>query len=273
MEFKSYGMERYIELPACTLHYKLSGQGPLVLLIHGYLENIDIWDDFVGGLEQHFSVLRVDMPGHGKSVCKLQTIGMEFMADCVSAVISSLALKKVFLVGHSMGGYVSLAFAERYPTRVSGLCLLHSTPDPDSAEKRKGRLDDIELVKANGKEKIVDTNIPRLFAKQNLDRFAAAVNRSKKIALSTPDLGIIGALNGMAQRPDRNHVVAAASFPVFFIYGRHDNLIATDVATSVAERHKKARTIFLDNSGHLGFIEEKDQTTAAIISILTQVFS
>ncbi|HQN99329.1 MAG TPA: alpha/beta fold hydrolase, partial [Bacteroidales bacterium] len=118
-------MEGYVELPICTIRYRLSGQGPAVILVHGYLENLEIWEDIVPDLEQNYTVLRVDLPGHGKSACKLQTISMDLMADSISAVMTTLDIKKAFMVGHSMGGYTTLAFAERYPNWLNGFCLLH----------------------------------------------------------------------------------------------------------------------------------------------------
>lgn len=266
-------MEGYIELPICTIRYRLSGQGPVVILVHGYLESLEIWDDFVPELESDFSVLRIDLPGHGKSVCKLQTISMELMADSISAVMTNLEITKAFMVGHSMGGYASLAFAERYPNWLSGLCLLHSSTNADTIEKRQSRMNDIETVKNGGAKDIVYLSIPRLFANQNSERMDDMVDKAIQIALATSDQGIIGALNGMALRPDRNHIVDAANFPVFFVFGKHDNLISAEVVASLAERHKNARTVFLNNSGHMGFVEEKDQTIAAIKSFLTQVLS
>lgn len=266
-------MEGYIELPICTIRYRLSGQGPVVILVHGYLESSEIWDDFVPELESDFSVLRIDLPGHGKSVCKLQTISMELMADSISAVMSHLSVKKAFFIGHSMGGYVGLAFAERYPNLLTGLCMLHSIPNADTSEKHQSRINDVEVVRNGGKKDIVYLSIPRLFANQNLEKMDDLVDKSIQIALSTSDQGIIGALNGMALRPDRNHIVDIVNFPVFFVFGKHDNLISAEVVASLAERHKNARTVFLNNSGHMGFIEEKDQTIAVIKSFLTQVLS
>lgn len=266
-------MEGYIELPICTIRYRLSGQGPAVILVHGYLENLEIWEDIVPDLEQSYTVLRVDLPGHGKSVCKLQTISMDLMADSISAVMTNLGIKKAFMVGHSMGGYTTLAFAERYPNWLNGFCLLHSSANADSSEKRQSRMNDIETIKNGGKRDLVYLSIPRLFASQNLEKMDDLVDKFIKIGLNTTDKGIIGALQGMAQRPDRNHVIENATIPVFFIFGKYDNLITMEVAKTLIERHKKARTVILNNSGHMGFVEEKNQTTAAITSFLTQVFS
>ena len=266
-------MEDYVELPICTIRYRLSGQGPAVILVHGYLENLEIWEDIVPDLKKSYTVLRVDLPGHGKSACNHQTISMDLMADSISAVMTTLDIKKAFMVGHSMGGYTTLAFAERYPNWLNGFCLLHSSANADSSEKRQSRMNDIETVKNGGKRDLVYLSIPRLFAKQNLEKMDDIVDKFIKIGLSTPDQGIIGALNGMAKRPDRNYVIENANIPVFFIFGKHDNLISMEVAEALMERHKKARTVILNNSGHMGFVEEKDQTTAAITSFLTQVYS
>jgi pimeloyl-ACP methyl ester carboxylesterase len=263
-------MEDYIELPICTIRYRLSGQGPAVILVHGYLENLEIWDDIVPLLEQNYTVLRVDLPGHGKSVCRLETISMDLMADSISAVMTNLGIKKAFMVGHSMGGYTTLAFAERYPNWLSGLCLLHSSTNADPP-KTPNRMNDIETLRTRKRPCLPKHS--STICQSNLERMDDMVDKAIQIALGTSDQGIIGALNGMALRPDRNHIVDAVNFPLFFIFGKYDNLIPIEVATTLAEKHKKARTVILNNSGHMGFIEEKDQTAAAITSFLTQVFS
>lgn len=261
-------MEGYIELPKCTLRYRITGSGPAVVLLHGYLENLTIWDELTVELETDYTILTVDLPGHGKSICKEEVIGMDFMADCVSAVMRSVSINKVHLIGHSMGGYASLAFAERYPNWLTGLCLFHSTPNADSHEKLAARMADIKLVRDGKKEQIVQTSIPRLFANQNHHRLSGEIEHMKSIARNTSDAGIIGALNGMAQRPDRNHVIEQALFPVTMIFGKYDNLISMEVAQALEERHKKAKTIYLENSGHMGFMEEPERTALAIKSVL-----
>ncbi|MDI3526347.1 MAG: hypothetical protein PWR03_530 [Tenuifilum sp.] len=261
-------MESYIKTPQSTIRYRISGSGPAIVLLHGYLEDLTIWDELTVELENDHTVLSIDLPGHGKSDCNMDTISMDFMADAVRAVMHYEQIDKTFLLGHSMGGYVSLAFAERYPNTLTGLCLLHSTPNADTEEKRAARMADIQLVKEGKKEQIVQSNIPRLFANQNLEKFSGEIEHIKTIARSTSDSGIIGALNGMAQRPDRNQVLAQAKYPVNMIFGKFDNLIPIEVVQLLQERHKKARTVILNNSGHMGFIEEPDNTAKAIRSIL-----
>ncbi|MCB8963848.1 MAG: alpha/beta hydrolase [Bacteroidales bacterium] len=266
-------MDRFIDIPVCRIRYRLSGSGPVLLLIHGYLESLDIWDDFAASLEPDYTVLQIDLPGHGQSLCKLESIGMDLMADCVSAVLSELSFNKVFFVGHSMGGYVGLAFAERYPDLLTGLCLFHSTPNADTAEKYSSRMGDIEAIRNGAKCDIVYLSIPRLFAESNMDRMDDRLDWLLGIALATSDEGIIGALNGMAQRPDRNAILDSTAFPSFLLMGRYDNLIPMSVVDSLVQKHNKTRVEVLNNSGHLGFIEERDQAITAIRSFLTQVLS
>jgi len=265
---KNNDMDGYIELPICTIRYRMVGKGACVVLLHGYLESLDIWNDFSEKIEDSYSVIRVDLPGHGKSHCEEEVISMELMADAVRAVMSHLSVEKAYMVGHSMGGYVALAFAERYPRLLSGLCLFHSTPNADSPDKQLARLHDIELVKAGGKEKIIQQAIPNLFSSSNLSIMPEKVAYALSIASETPDSGIVGALNGMVIRPDRNEVVEKANIPIAMIFGENDRHIPPEVVSSISERHKEAQIITLHNSGHLGFMEEPNNSLAALKSLI-----
>ncbi len=254
------------------INFDVSGSGDAIVLLHGYLENLSIWDDYSNKLSKEFRVLRLDLPGHGKSQCDRESITMDFMAESVSALMNHLNIPRAVIVGHSMGGYAALAFAEKYPEKLAGLCLFHSTPNADSAEKKLSRKSDIDLVINGRSDVIINRNIPNLFAGDNLGKFNSEVERAKIIANSTSDKGILGALKGMAERPDRNAVFENLPCPTMMIFGRKDNLILLPVAEALAERHKKARTVFLNHSGHMGFIEERDQALKAITSFLKRVF-
>ena len=166
-----------------------------------------------------------------------------------------------------MGGYVSLAFAEKYPEMLLSLCLLHSHPLADPEEKKANRLADVDFVLAGGKGELVERAIPNLFAPQNLERFSNEVERVKLIARKIPDYGVIGALRGMANRKDRSFVIENAQLPVSFILGKYDKLIPLELFKGIQEANKKARFIILENSGHMGFVEETNQTAEAIRSV------
>jgi pimeloyl-ACP methyl ester carboxylesterase len=266
-------MGEYIQLTGSKIRYRITGQGHCVVLIHGYLENMEIWNDYANALSGQYRVLVLDLPGHGKSACNMESVPMDYMADCLKLLMDQLSIARAALVGHSMGGYMALSFAERYPERLAGLCLLHSTPNADSPDKRDARLREIDLVRSGKKGLLFKEMIPNRFADRNLSRFSKEIEALTRMAIDTPDAGVVGALNGMANRPDRNAVIEKAQVPVHFIFGRADNLIPAEVARRQEERHGEARVVYLENSGHTGFIEERDQALSAIASFLNEVFS
>ncbi len=266
-------MDDYFIYSNCRIHYRLIGQGNCVVLLHGYLENLNIWDGFVDELSTQFKVLSFDLPQHGQSSCDSEVSSFELMAKSVNATLTHLNITKAFIVGHSMGGYLALAFAELFPKKTAGLCLFHSTPNADSTEKRMNRLEEVELVRNGKKILIVENGIPLRFAQKYLINNQYQLERAKEIALTIRDSEIIGSLMAMATRPDRNGVIEKATFPTMMIFGAMDNHIPLSTANTLAIKHKKTRMVILDNSGHMGFIEERDQAIKAIKSFLAVVFS
>jgi pimeloyl-ACP methyl ester carboxylesterase len=257
----------------CRIHYKLVGDGNCIVLIHGYLENLNIWDGFADQLSKHYQVLILDLPQNGKSECNEEVNSIERMAESVNAILIYLNIKKAVIMGHSMGGYVALAFAELFSSSVEGLCLINSSPNADSNEKKRSRLEDISLVMKGEKHIIIEKGVPLRFANKNLSKYKREVEWTKDIALTTSDSGVISSLKAMATRNDRNHVIEHSIFPTIMIFGALDNLIPLNLVNELANRHKKTRIVILNNSGHMSFIEEKDQTVSAIKSFLAEVFS
>jgi pimeloyl-ACP methyl ester carboxylesterase len=253
---------------SCRIHYKQIGKGHCIVLLHGYLENLEIWSGFADELSKTYQVLVLDIPEHGQSggISDVNTI--EGMAESVNATLSHLNIPNAVIVGHSMGGYVALAFAELFPAKTTGLCLFHSTPYADSEQKKLDRMHEVEQIDRGEKQTMVDASIPLRFAEKNLSKFVKELEWAKRIALKTSDRGIVDALKAMASRVDRNHVIENAIFPTLMIFGALDNHIPLSVAKDLAQKHKKTRTVFLNNSGHMGFIEERDQALNAICSFL-----
>ena len=161
------------------------------------LNHLKIWNGFAEKLAADFRVISVDLPGHGLSDVFGETHTMEFMATVIKELLDNLGIKKVFLVGHSLGGYVTLAFLELFPEYLSGYCLFHSQPFADSPEAIEKRMREIAIVKAGKKELMYPDNVTRMFATSNLEKFQDALQRSKDIASRIPGEGIIAVLNGM----------------------------------------------------------------------------
>ncbi len=250
------------------VRYGVEGAGTTIVLLHGYLETLEIWKDFSSDLAKAFRVISVDLPGHGESEIFSNVHSMDLMAGAVKAVLDTEEIGKCVLFGHSLGGYVTLAFADNYPERLLGFSLFHSAPFPDTEEKRANRDREIELVRQGKKELIFKTNIPKGFATDNLQRLSEEVNRAMSLAFKSPDEGIIAILNGMKIRPDRTEIIKNCNVPFLWILGKKDNYILYDGIKKIIEINDKGRVFVLENSGHLGFIEEKDNAIQEVSSFV-----
>ncbi len=254
----SQQMEEYFHYENGRVHYSVGGTGKVIVLLHGYLESSEVWESFAGKLSENFMVICIDLPGHGLSDVYGATHTMEFMATVIKDLIVSLGINKVFLAGHSLGGYVALAFLELFPELLSGYCLFHSQPFADPPEVIDKRKREIELVKAGKKNLMYPDNVVRMFAPLNLEKFSDSLLKSKEIASRIPGEGIIAVLNGMMNRPSRLSVMEEGRVPCLWILGSMDSYIPCDTIQTKVNLPENAVLVVLKNSGHLGFIEEKD---------------
>ena len=256
-------MIKQAEFRNVKVRYSDKGKGRVIVLLHGFLESLEIWDEFSNKLSKRFRVLAIDLPGHGKTPAIGYVHSMELMAECAKAVLDSLELRKYVVAGHSMGGYVALAFAEMFPQNLSGLCIFHSTAMPDSDEKKKDRDRVAEIVKKDHTQFVSDL-IPKFFAKENLSILKEEVAKAKQIALNTPKEGIVAALKGMKERPSRELVLKNANYPVLFIIGKQDVILAWDNLLLLTSLPTKSYNIVLEHSGHMGFYEASEETFKAL---------
>jgi pimeloyl-ACP methyl ester carboxylesterase len=265
-------MNGTVKFKNANLHYRDEGNGNTIVLLHGYLESMDIWGSFKDELSRYYRVVTIDLPGHGKSdtVCEIHT--MEIMADAVEIVLNYLDIGRAVIIGHSMGGYVTLAFAEIFPEKTVGLGLFHSHGFADSEEKKVNRDREIELVESGKKMQIFKINIPRAFANDNLRRLSDEVKRSGEIALATSEEGIVCALKGMKIRPDRRKILMESVVPVLIIAGKKDNNIPFGIYEQHFNLAPKTDVLILENSGHMGFIEEKEKSLEGILKFLQKIY-
>jgi pimeloyl-ACP methyl ester carboxylesterase len=241
------------------VHFSDKGKGRVIVLLHGFLESLEIFDEFSNALAKNFRVVSIDLPGHGKSDCIGYVHSMELMAESVKAVMDHLNLRKYILVGHSMGGYVALAFAELYPDNLKGLCLLHSTAWGDTPEKKKERTRTINLVKRDHST-FVKALVNKLYAPANRPRLAKEIRKHRSIAKKVSKRAIIASLEGMKERVNRELLLRFAPFPVLFIVGKKDSVIPWETMIAQAESPQRSRMLLLDNTGHMGFLEAKKET-------------
>lgn len=246
-------MENYFTYRNAKVHYTTKGKGPLVVLLHGFLEDLSIWNGLNKYLSSNYQVACLDLPGHGKTECMGYVHPMELMADVVIELMKRLNKRKCHLVGHSMGGYVALAFAEQYPDKVISLSLVCSNARADKPEKKQDRTRAIQLVKTK-KELFVEQAIPILFntaVKTN----TRAINKIKKIAHRTSIQGTIAAIAGMRDRFEREIVLKFAPYPILIVGGEKDIVIPLDWLQEQALIAENCNLEVIPDVGHMPFYE------------------
>jgi pimeloyl-ACP methyl ester carboxylesterase len=264
-------MKKYVHYNGKKIYYSEEGAGYPVVLIHGYLETGDVWKDFTPLISDKFRVISIDLPGHGHSDIYGETHTMEFMAEAVCGLFDILGIDKVFMTGHSLGGYIALAFVEKFASRLSGYCLFHSHPFADSAEAIKKREREIMIVNAGKKFLMYPENVKRMFADSNIEKFASHLERSKAIASGIRGEGIIAVLKGMMARPSRVKIMEEGLVPCLWMLGLMDNYIPCDIIKQKVRLPVNAELIVLENSGHLGFIEEKEKSARILTDFIQKV--
>lgn len=242
-----------------------------VVLVHGYLESSEVWNGFAERLSSDFRVIAVDLPGHGHSEVYSETHSVEMMADIIRELLESLKIDKTVLVGHSLGGYVTLAFLDLYPHMLKGYCLFHSHPLADTPEITEKRKNDISVVMAGKKDLMYPDSIEKMFAPMNIEILRDQVKRSKKIASVIPGNGIIALLNGMIKRPSRVGLMEEGRVPCLWILGTMDNYIPYGTIREKVNLPPNATIVTLQNSGHLGFVEEEESAVAAITEFVNGI--
>ena len=244
------------------------GKGTAVVLLHGFLENKIMWDNYVSALSKNQRVITIDLLGHGETECLGYIHSMEDQADIIFAVLISLRIRKIVLVGHSMGGYVALAFAELYPDYVKGLFLLNTSSRADSDERKINRDRAIKAVKQNYTN-FVRISITNLFSEDNREVFAKEIEKVKLQALKTPLQGIVASLEGMKIRKDREVLLHFTPYPIQLVLGKKDGVLIYDDTIDQIEGTKVELTTFPD--GHMSHIENEKELKIALLDFLKKV--
>lgn len=247
------------------INYKVEGKSgeKTIVFLHGFTESLDIWDKFSTDLSIHHKIICIDLPGHGKSECLGEIHKMEEMAEVVKKVLDRELVSNCVIIGHSMGGYVSLAFAEKYTDMVKGLGLFHSSPFADTPEAKQGRARVIEIIMKNHTNFLMNF-IPDLFAPDNRKKYENEINSLIKKAAQMTAQSIIAAQRGMMEREDKSIVLTMAKYPVLFIAGKMDTRIPFEKVTQMIILPKEATSLLLHDVGHMGYIESSDKTLYTI---------
>jgi pimeloyl-ACP methyl ester carboxylesterase len=244
------------------------GKGTTVVLLHGFLENQTMWSAFVAELAKKQRIITIDLLGHGATECLGYVHTMEDQADMVHHVLHELKIRKSVLIGHSMGGYVALAFAELYPDNVKGMLLQNSTSRADSDERKINRDRAIVAVKQSYTT-FVRMSIANLFSEDNRERLEPEIEKVKLEALKTPLQGIVAALEGMKIRKDREVILHFAPYPIHLVLGEKDGVLIFEENREQIEGTKVQLTTFPD--GHMSHIENEKELMKVFLAFLKRI--
>jgi pimeloyl-ACP methyl ester carboxylesterase len=247
-----------VAINGITLAYECRGKGVPLLLVHGFPLDSSAWNEIIPLLENEFDILTPDLRGFGQSTTTESLYAISDMADDLAGLLDHLGIKKTVIAGHSMGGYVALAFAKKYPARVRGLGLVSSQAVGDPPERKDGRYKTAADVAEKGVGVVVEAMTPKLSADARVQAFVRQVIEKQGKA------GIIGALKAMAEREDSMSILSSFNFPFVLIHGDSDALIPIDRSKEIKKAMPSARYVELIGAGHMPMMEFARETAEAL---------
>lgn len=242
--------------------YERRGNGAPLVLLHGYPLDHTIWKEVVPLLEDDFDLILPDLRGFGQSDLVQEQYSIADMAVDVAALLDELGIEKTYIAGHSMGGYISLAFVRNYPERVLGLGLIASQALGDTPERRDGRYASAEEIMRTGVGPVVENMTPKLTPNEEVQ---AAV---RPVISEQQPVGLANAMKAMAERLDSTLVVPAFPFPVVLVHGTADELIPVDRAREIKAALKPAYLVELSGVGHMPMLEDPRETAETLRKFL-----
>ncbi|MTG97538.1 alpha/beta hydrolase [Myroides albus] len=238
-----------------ALSYCEQGQGEPIIFLHGFLATANMWEYFTKHFSRTHQVFSVDLLGHGQSECLGYIHSMEDMADAVYAIVQENQLENLTIVGHSMGGYVALAFGELYPDIVNKIILVASTSAADSAERKANRDRSISIIKKNSAT-FIKMALSNLFTDENRINHHTEIDNAIIQALQLPVQGVIAALEGMKERTDREVLLHFAPYTINMIFGEYDTVMPLENTLQQLQGTTIEHSII--KGGHMLHIDSKE---------------
>jgi pimeloyl-ACP methyl ester carboxylesterase len=261
-------VERSITENGRSLFYRDEGSGPPVVLVHGFAEDGTIWDELIARLTPGYRLLIPDLPGSGRSQPHKGEVSIEMLAADLKTLLDHEDIDKCVIIGHSMGGYVTLAFAAHHPERLATFGLFHSTAYADSEDKIEARRKSIGFIRQHGAAPFIRQSIPHLFAagtRQNRPQLIEdLIRRYEDFSPET----LVQYYEAMIRRPDRVAVLRDFAGPILFIIGEHDSAVPMEQALQQCHFPAVSHVYILKHSGHMGMLEEPAKGADILYSFL-----
>ena len=247
------------------------GRDKCLVLLHGYLETMYIFNELIEALKPHFRIITMDLPGHGLTDSapagadgeRINTLA--FSAQVVAGVMDKCGVQKAIIAGHSMGGYVTLRFLHDFPERAERAILLHSHPYPDVPEKAEDRAREKMLIRENMLHALAAYSIPKMYYEENLRACDEKIRETVELCETHDPEGIVATLEGLRIRPDQQDVMKNPPVPLMLVYGDHDAFLPLEKVAEMKEAFPQVQYVFIPETGHNSFIERRD----AVVEVMT----
>jgi pimeloyl-ACP methyl ester carboxylesterase len=264
-------VQKRIQFKGKFIEYEIKGSGSPVLLLHGFTEDRRIWNPMLIGLEDKYQWILPDLPGSGGSAFNGQLTRITDFADVLFAILEAEQVPKLVLIGHSMGGYISMAFAEKYPERLRALGLFHSSSYADSPEKKESREKNIRFIQKNGALSFIEQSIPGLYSDYFKAENPAEIQRQlERYANFSPD-SLVLYLEAMKERPATTGALKIITKPVLFIMGEQDKAVPLKDALEQCHLPGISYIHILTHTAHMGMIENTSLCNTIVDRFLEQI--
>lgn len=255
-------------------HPQKASAKPALILLHGYLETLNIWNEFAALLEKQYRVITLDLPGHGltdyapegEDGSNVNT--MEFCAGVIVSILDKCHIDKAFIGGHSLGGYIAMMCCRLYPERFEKLILFNSHPYPDPEEKIEDRKREINLIRQGKLELLADFSIPKMYHPDLLRAKDDKIRETLELCETHYPEGIIASLLGMMVRPSQEEWLKSATLPILMIGGDEDPFIPLSTFEKMKESFPNVTFFLIPGTGHLCFVEAEEETCTQVCSFL-----
>jgi pimeloyl-ACP methyl ester carboxylesterase len=255
-----------IKLDDKKIVYNKEGDGETVVLLHGFGENSNVWKNQQPALAS-YQLIIPDLPGTGPSEM-ISDMSMEGLAEVVKRILEVENINKCILIGHSMGGYIALAFAEKYPGMLTGLGLFHSTALADTEEKINARKKGIQFIKDNGAYPFLKNMIPGLYSEESKQSKTYLIDQHLEESKSFSKEALITYYESMIKRPERTNVLKTSTVPVLFIAGKDDVAVPLDDILTQSHLAEVSFIYILEQSGHMGMAEEIEKANQILVTFI-----
>lgn len=248
-----------------------SADKPVLMLLHGYLETMYVFNELIEALKDKFRIITLDLPGHGltdsapANAKGVAVNSVEFDVPVICGVLDKCGVQKAILAGHSMGGYITLECIRERPERFEKAILLSSHPYPDAPQVAVNRQREINVVEAEKLELLASASIPKMYYEENLRRCDEKICETVELCETHNPQGIIASIRGIAARPDLESVMEEPPVPMMLVHGDHDNYLPLERVEQMKQNYKKVAFRLIPSTGHNAFIENTEETVRAIL--------